>query len=267
MNKNIILDLKNDIDYLEKYLNNIDKYNKKNKNMGNLKLGLYYFKLALPYILSAGVVVTGFSLNDSTPFKRDRKKSYLNEKSEYTNSYNITIEKQYANYNNAINSLILYDKWHLNDDGLYERKFKKYSLDNLENIDIYDIFTYNKIYLENILGKPILEGSEQKNKINLDELDNHSFKIILYSILDDDFIVVPETIGENISSTAACLLIIVLCYNLLLSIQLNDKNKQEIIKNIYKIKDYYKSLDPDTLKTKIKIKKDNYNKLVGVKHE
>lgn len=161
----------------------------------------------------------------------------------------------------------MYDKWHLNDDGLYERKFKKYSLDNLENIDIYDIFTYNKIYLENILGKPILEGSEQKNKINLDELDNHSFKIILYSILDDDFIVVPETIGENISSTAACLLIIVLCYNLLLSIQLNDKNKQEIIKNIYKIKDYYKSLDPDTLKTKIKIKKDNYNKLVGVKHE
>lgn len=258
----MILELKKDIDYLERTLESIDRTNKKNKKIKKLKTFLIIFKLSLPYILSTGLVFTGFSHLGITPFKRDKVKVYSNDKKEYDSLGNVTSEKQYANYSNAMNTLILYDKWNINENGMYERNVKKYSLAKLENDKIEELLEFNEnLNLENFLGKPFLESVETKNKVDNEELGKIFTKIILYSEDKNDFIVVDESIFDNLSSSAICLLVVLVFYYFIQLYQFDGPNKDKLAKSLEQIRDGYKDLDVDTLVNKLQIKRDNYNRL------
>lgn len=259
----MILELKKDIDYLERTIHNIEHANKKNKRIKELKTFLAISKIILPYFISTGLAFTGFFHLGMTPFKRDKVKVYSNEKKEYDSLGNVTSEKQYANYSNAINTLILYDKWNINENGMYERNVKKYSLAKLENDKIEELLEFNEnLNLENLLGKPFLESVETKNKVDNEELGKIFTKIILYSEDKNDFIVVDESIIDNLNSTAALFCTLIVFWCIIRGYQSDKPNKGNISKIIEQIRDNYEEIDADTLVNKLQIRKDSYNRLM-----
>lgn len=260
--------LKKEISDLEKIINNTKNYKLKRKAIRDLKLSLELLKEICPYIITASIIGGVFTICGETPFYKQNTKYNLNTRYEFNNDGKYSIQEQYDEYKNAVNRICTYTKWEYKDNK-YTRIIREYSGTDFNNIfeefsklieketltenDIINFFN-NKVNL--ILDNPTYTRIEITNSIPNE--NNNYIKLEYYDENKDEFIIREEKDYDNMVSSLTYILATTLGCLILGALKENKSNtKKEKI-----IEEYLNSIDIDELKIKLKIKKDNYERLV-----
>lgn len=261
--KEMLLKMKNEIEELKLDINNSKKANLKNNMIRKLKISLRTGQLIAPYVLTAGIIFKIFSLLGYTPFIFDERKKELNIKKDIDNLGNIYYEKQYNDFENSLNTISYVGKWYKESDGLYSRMIKIYSAEKIEEKMITKIINNSDILsLEEVFGTPISTKIETKNNITEEERKNKSFlKSILYSKDSNEFIIIKESLENNISTSILYFLATMLAGALSFIIR-SECSSFDFNECINEIKEDYPLIDIEELKLKLKIRQNNYNRLM-----
>ena len=215
--KELMLKLKKEIDEMERSIKYVGIANAKIRAKRHLKIGARLLKFLLPYIIS-GTLVTGFFYYfDETPFHRDYKKRYLNTKTTLESNGHVSYVETYDEFSSTKGSLDYYDKWVEEENGIYSRNVKTYSIDNLTKekvLEFFDMFNLQdgKLSLEDILGEPISCQKETSNYLAEEEILGDAYlKFTMYDRNTNKYIIVKESVKENaeISLAYAFLLVMV----------------------------------------------------------
>lgn len=260
--KKLLLQMKKDIEDLEHKIKFSQFSNLKIKTVRNLKISLRAMQLIAPYVLTAGLIAGGFKLLGGCPFYRDIKQQNLNTMKEFDNLGNIRYEEQYSDFSSASDMLYFYGKWERSDNGFYTRTVEKYKLEKLTEDEIKDLFEKEKVSLQDILGTPISSFQESNNNVPEEEIEKENyFQAIIYRENEEDYILVRESVSENILITI--LYICVTGLGELLPLYIRSEVSSFDFENcVSNIKERYQPVDIPTLTKKLKIKRENYDRLM-----
>lgn len=261
--KKILKELRQEITTLEEKIEHEKQINKIITTKRNIKISLCYIQWLAPYILTAGLMAYGFkSLGYGLPFyNNDNLKISSRKMKEFDNLGNVRYEQQYADFESQINTISYYHKWQKDNNGFYTRTIETYELDKLNELDeleIIELFTKeNSLNLNN----PTYVKKETIYNPTEEELSKEEyFKVVIYSVDEEDYIIRKETTEENLVVT-----ITYISFTLLLEIILANlrtaTSKFNLKRSITKIKEKYPNINNEVLIKKLAIKKDNYNTL------
>ena len=232
-----------------------------------LKIILKLVQLICPYVLSISILAVipkmfGFGV----PIFEDNVMKKLGRIKGIDNLGNIRYEELYGDYFERenfkicknINTITLYNKWNKINDNLYERTVIKYNLNDLKEEDIINLLN-DPLYLESILGSPIMTFTEKRNSIN--ELDNKEYvEAIMYSVVDDKIIYTKESVDFNLVISLIYILLSIISSAITFKIR-ERYSDFSIFDEIDDINNKYKKQDLEVLIKKLEIRKDNYNRL------
>lgn len=261
--KKLLAQLEQEINELNKTIEDSDKINYRKNLIRISKIFLRFLQRIAPYVVASSISFAVFTTMGSTPFIRDDEKCYLKEKKEMDSRGNVRIESQYEEFENSIGSISYYSNWEKDDEGFYKREEKKFlfyeinpeALDKIENGNI-------DISLEEILGTPSSSKIVKQNNLTEEEINEKAYvEAIIYSKNKDEYIIVKESIGNNIAVSIAYLIVTALFE--LVVFYIRDKSKYDYKKIIENINEKYKSIDTEQLIKKLEIKKQNYDRLRG----
>lgn len=249
--------LKKDIKKLEEDIKNAKTRNQKVKALRGLKYSLRFLQLIAPYAVAAGIGLGSFHALGITPFIRDEHKKCLETETQFDSLGNIRYEEQYDNYKNAIASIKYYGEWKKDDDGLYKRDIKKYANKKIDNDTIKEIVEKKDINsLEEIFGDPIARSVEKKNNLTEDELNEKAFlQATTYSEDKGDFILVKESVSDNIKLSIVSIALLVLI-ELLISVCRRDYSSFNFGDSISDIKDRHRLIDTNEMIEQLENKKN-----------
>ena len=255
--------LEKEIKEIEKEINNVKLTNFKIKTVRNLKIGLRAIQLLAPYVVTACIVFDIFSLMGTTPFIRDNEKQKLKVKKEFDSFGNIRYEQQYEPFDNSLNKVYYIGKWNKKEDGFYFREIKTYEIDDkIKDMVTKIVNDCNITSLEDVLGKPKYTKTQIQNNLTDEEISKEAYlEAVIYSSSSDDFIIVKESIANNLYITIIWFIVTILAE--LIPLNIGSKCSS------FSFEDYYYSLvakyqpqDAQSLIKKLEIKKDNYNRLM-----
>jgi hypothetical protein len=263
---NLINNLENEIKDLENKIEHnsdarIELYKEKQHQLRLLNLRRFYI-----YVVTTGmIIVIGKITNHGLPiYNKDKLRYGASITDEIDSLGNESIIKCYSYYpknDHSDDVLSHYSTWSYNDSK-YLRTIVNYSLDGLSNEDIKRLLITNDLSHLSQLGQPEYEYKENISKSDLDSPE--SLKATIYSYDSKDYIYVQETKDVNSGLTALYFTSIIIL-NLLgpFTIRLFS-NKFNYNKELNKINEEYdeSTLNIDTLKLKLKIKKENYETMV-----
>ncbi len=259
--KKMLIEMQKEIKKLEKEINHPTISNAKIYSLRGLKIMLRTGQLIAPFAVTAGITVGIFSVAGRTPFYRDKYKQKLEMMKEIDSLGNIRYEEQYEEYENSTNVIFYYNKWNFIEDNLYSRNIEVYKIDDLTEEKILKLLNNDIVSLREILGEPISKKKETKNNLSEEELHSDSFlKAMIYSKFDDDFIMVKESLKDNIATTLLWVLLTILAESLPLSWRCyeSDFNYGYCID---RIKRNHPTIDIEDLTKKLEIKRNNYDRL------
>lgn len=259
--KQLVKKMQSDIAKLEEVTSNRKLYNKKTKIKSKLLKTGILINYSLPFLISAAISSPkAFNKNESI-FTLDNIKETKKVEFLVTSTGE---EQEISSYtsDNVSNNKELYHVtgWEENDFGLFEQTTTTYRFDKEQELEkVEDNLLLTK---EELDKKFIITDIKtvQKQKISQEESKNTEDMVVIKGekILENDFKVRQETLGENTSS------IIILLLEILI---LGGINKlllnKEIKKNIAELKSklnrltYFSEKDIFELKKILKIKKEN----------
>ncbi len=257
----LLIQMKNEIESLERQIKYSRLSNLKINSIKNLKLTARILQLVTPYALTAGILAGVFSIAGITPFRRDKKEVYSNVMMEFDNLGNIRYEQQYNDFN-KINVFKFYSKWESQEGDFYTRIVKTYNVEEKTYEELVELINKENLSLEDILGEPISIIKETKNNLTEEEINKKAFmQATIYRKDINDYIIKEETINENILLTIFYLLANVPLGAVLAFIrsQLSSFDFGECVE---RINDEYESVDTQELRLKLEIRRDNYNRMV-----
>lgn len=261
--KKLLFDMKSEIDRLNFQINHQKLEMIKANLIKNVKINICRGRLVAPYVITASICFGIGSLFGTTPFIFDKEKCYQKVMEEKDSLGNIRCEKQYESFNESDNVLTYYEAWHKNSNGTFFRKVHVYKIGNVSLEVVKNILdgSFNKS-LEDIFGKPIVSKIETKNKVSDEELNNGShIQARFYSVNDDDYIFVDQSITKNIFESILYIFIVMflewfvrsyrMCYPFDYDKRIEKINKKYSIKYI------------DTLVKQLEIREKNYQRLIN----
>ena len=258
----ILSNMEKEINKVEYDLNHIDKINRKRTIIKNLKIRFKYLQLVTPYVISAGIIASGFTLVGDIPFYGgDKFKTYAHIRTEFDNYDKVKSQKKYDELDGQ-NELSYYTNWKKEDNGFYSRIVTTYSIDDQSYEDILKLFDMENLEMEDVFGSPVSIIVEKENNLTDELLKKKPYiKAIIYNESKDDYIEREETVGENILVSATYVLLT------LINCMAISKIREEcfafdLYDSIEKIKEEYSNINIDELQTKLEIKRDNYNRLI-----
>lgn len=260
--KRMLEQMKKEIEGLEHNIKNSKTTNLKIAMLKRMKLSLLTCRLVAPYILTAGITFGLFSIFGETPFIMDDEKKILETKKDMDSHGNIKYEQQYDEYSNTQGTICYFGKWEKSNDNLYTREIKKYAIGSVSEEDLMNILDANDVSsLAYYFGKPIAFKYESRNNLTDEEIhDDPYLETTVYSKNENDYIVVKESVGNNVGFT-----ILWLIFTMFSEIIPNQIREQfsSFDYGLYrdKIKKEYKPVDVDVLAQKLEIKRSNYNRL------
>lgn len=259
-NKKLLLQMKKEIDELEEKIKYSKIDNTKIYMLKGLKIMLRTGQLIAPFVVTAGMIIGVFSVLGLTPFYRDEKKRNLQMKKELDSFGNIRYEQQYEEYEDSKNVISHYSKWNFVEDNLYSRDIEIYSMNDITEEQILKLINENNICsLQEVLGEPISKKTETKNNLSEEELQGGSFlQAMIYSKIDDDFIMVKESLADNIGLTLIWVLA-TLSAELLPLLWRTDVSNFDYGYCIEEIKEKHPTIDVNFLTKKLEIKRSNYD--------
>lgn len=256
--KQKILDLEKEIKTLESTLKNPKLTKAKNQTIKNLRLLETTGKFLAPYVLVAGLTVTGFAKMESTPFVRDQYHENLNIRQEYDSSGNYTSKEQYTPFKSNDSILIYTSKWTLKDD-IYSRIVESYDISSLNVETLIDAVNKSDFSIKEILGEPKTRRVENRTSLS-DENNSESLKAIIYSVDEDNFILKEQSADQNVSETFLWFLVTLVLEYL---VKLFD-GRTSILKKLKTVASkYYQDEDLVLAYKKLQLKKENYSRLAG----
>lgn len=261
-NKNMLLQMKKEINELEEQIKYSKINNPKNYMLRGLKIMLRTGQLIAPFVVTAGMIIGVFSVFGLTPFYRDDKKQKLQMMKEFDSLGNIRYEQQYEEYENSKNVISHYSKWNFVEDNLYSRDIEIYSMNDISEEQILKLINENNICsLQEVLGEPISKKTETKNNLSEEELQDGPFlQAMIYSKIADDFIIVKESLGDNIRLTFLWILA-TLTAEIILLLWRTDVSHFNYGYCIEEIKEKHPIIDVNFLTKKLEIKRSNYDRL------
>lgn len=260
--KKMLLQMQKEIHKLEMEIKYSKITNAKIVALKGMKIILRTAQLIAPYAVAAGITFGGFAALGDVPFYREKHKQKLNMMKELDSFGNIRYEQQYEDYNNSNSILLHYSKWELSEDGLYSRNIETYSVGELTEEKIIKLINDDNILsLQEVLGEPISRKKEAKNNLSEEEIESESFlQAVVFSEMDDDFIMVKQSIEDNIG--IAILWIIVTLFAELIPYAWRETQSDfDYWDCIERIKKKHPRVDVEALSKKLEIKRNNYSRL------
>lgn len=258
--RKLINGLKNEIIELENEIVTSKIQNKKNLRIKNFKLAGRITSFITPYILTAGIVIGITSYNGMTPFVFDNEKQYANVKRTFDSHGNIRCEQQYKEYDNKTNIINYCGKWEPIGNDFYKRNIEVYNIGKISESSVAEILKKPNGSLKDYFGEPILTKVEKKNNVTSEQLEEDAFlQAIVYSESKADYIMVKESIKDNVLWSILVLIVTLVAEVLPFRLTLNLLYKQnewgKSINNKYPVVDIHEK------EKKLEIKKSNYNML------
>lgn len=180
--KELLLKLKNDIENLEKTIDNYEFYNFKASLLkGLIKTGIGSSHI-LPLIQSGLTIYYIFNLCSHDPFLYDEREVF---KKIDTTTTSTGIEIENSTYDNVPlnNNLFYTTSWNLNDNNLYERIVTEYNIkSNSKYVDSDEILNFSKEELDSLYEISNII-TYQKNELNEEE-----------KIYNENMVVYQETV-------------------------------------------------------------------------
>ncbi|MCI9233242.1 MAG: hypothetical protein HFH08_01440 [Bacilli bacterium] len=259
--KKFLIQMKKEMNDLENKIKFSRFLNLKIATVRNLKISLRAMQLVAPYVLTAGLIAGGFKLVGGCPFYRDVRQQNLNIMKEFDNLGNIRYEEQYSEYSGASNILYFYGKWEKSNDGFYTRTVEKYKLKELTEEEIIELFGKEKMTLQDILGSPLSSFRESNNNVADEDIEKDNyFQAIIYQENKEDYILVRESVSDNILITILYICITALAELLPLYFR-TELSSFDFGNCVSSIKERYQPVDIPTLTKKLRIKRENYDRL------
>lgn len=261
--KKMMKDMKKQIHKLEYQIQTPKKENIRRTTIKSLKISLKIAQFTAPYILCAALTFAGAHAIGLTPFYRNDKNTYLQTKKEFDNFGNIRLEEHYKEYEDEENTLSYYGEWKKSNDEFYSRNVEVYSLNELSEDEINKLLKDSNISsLEEVLGNPISTKTEQANNLTTEDFYSNGYLVAtVYDRNKNNYIVEKESIEDDIGFSflyiAAILLESYFIYMGQKFPSLSSINSQ-----INAIKENYEPIDVIEAKMKLKIKKENYDRLM-----
>ena len=270
--KQLLRKLKEEIEKLEETVRTAKRKNTKAKIIRAARIIPSFLRFISPYVLAAYLTVTVFSLNGSTPFIIDEYKHKKEIMKDFDNRGNIRQVEQYDDFErhkwdeefpelSVKSSLVYISKWVPINDAFYTRVYEVYSLENITEDTITNLLEKDSISsLQEILGAPIESKNETRNNLSEEEIANGDYlNAVIYDELKDDYIIIRETIGANIGTTAFCLLVIFLAE--CIAQIYREESRFSIEGSIAKIKSKYPIIHTAAEEQRLEIKRNNYKRL------
>lgn len=259
--KKMLLEMRKEISKLENEIKHSKIGNTKVYALRGLKIVLRTGQLIAPFVVTAGITIGGFAALDGTPFYRDKHKQKLEMMKELDSLGNIRYEQQYEEYANSSSVISYYSKWNFVEDNLYSRDLETYALGDITEEQILKLINDDVQSLREILGEPISKKKETKNNISEEELQSDPFlQAMIYSKFDDDFIMVKESLSDNIGITLLWILVTALAELIPLWWR-TDGSDFDYSYCIRQIKEKHPTIDVEELAKKLEIKRSNYDRL------
>ena len=258
--KKMLLELKKEINKLENEIKYSKITNTKASALRGLKIALRTGQLIAPFVVTAGLTFGGYAALGITPFYRDDQKQTLETMKELDSLGNIRYEEQYEVYENSSSIISYYTKWNYDKDNMYCRDIEIYEVGDITEEQILKLINDEIESLREVLGDPILKKKEYKNNLSEVELQKEPFlQATIYSESDDDFIIVKESILENLGSTFLWVLLTMGAE--MITVALRGCSTFDYKKCIRKIKKEHSNIDVEELTKKLEIKRSNYDRL------
>ena len=257
-----LLTMKQEINELECNIKEVKSKNIKIKRIRNLKIMLKTMQRIAPYSISFVLVVGGLSFLGYTPFVLDEHKENLKMMETFDSNGNVSYEQQFEKYQDSQSTISYFENWKYEEGDLYSRKIQIYRIDDIDKETIMKLMNeYDINSLEEIFGDPISQKTEAKNHLTKEELEANSYlQVVMYSELEDQYIMVKESIVQEVDFVLIDLFTIMVLWVLIASWR--EVKKTDFSKCIEKIKNEYQMLlDEEMLIKKLEIKKNNYNRL------
>ena len=259
--KKMLLEMRKEISKLENEIKHSKIGNTKVYALRGLKIVLRTGQLIAPFVVTAGITIGGFAALGGTPFYRDKHKQKLEMMKELDSLGNIRYEQQYEEYANSSSVISYYSKWNFVEDNLYSRDTETYALGDITEEQILKLINDDVQSLREILGEPISKKKETKNNLTEEELQSDPFlQAMIYSKFDDDFIMVKESLGDNIAITLLWVLVTVWA-ELIPILCRADGSDFDYSYCIRQIKKKHPTIDVEELAKKLEIKRSNYDRL------
>lgn len=259
----LFLQLKKEVNDLEKQIKYSKLNNFKLSLIKNLKISLKIVQLITPYIVTSGIIAGGLKLaGGGMPYYLDNIKVYSHTMSELDNEGNLRTEQKYDSFDNEQNILSYCSKWEHNEDGTFSRKKENYNLSKFSLENINEIFEKDCTELEEIFGPPKTSVIETSNNIDIKELNKSGYiQVIIYDEDKDNFIIAKESTPSNIAISILHLFLTIIAGCCVGGIR-KKISKFDFLECISKLKEKYKSPDLDEIVKKLEIKTDNLNRLM-----
>lgn len=259
----MIANLEKEIKKLEFTIKHEKLVNKKIEALKYLKYCLKTLQLLAPYAMTATIVFGSFCIFGDAPFVRDDIKKYLRTAKTYDSYGNVSYEEQYDDFKNPEGTVTYYSKWEKVDNEFYSREVKKYEIGKITNEEVEKLINSNDTAsLEDIFGKEVSSSTEKRNNLTEEEINRDPYlEALIYSESDNEFIVVKESVADNIGWTAVCLILAVAAEILPLGyrVEISSFDYEESLR---RIKESSNSINNTReLKKRLEIKKSNYKRL------
>lgn len=245
---------------LENKIQDSRKKNKTQKRKRVTRIALRTGQLIAPYAIIVSLLTGICSFCGHNPFKLNSNREKARFEKETDSLGNIKITKQYRDFSSVYPKVFFYSKWQ-KQDGRYIREVRVFEAKDLTEEKIEEIIKqYNNgdySFAEEMLKESLVK-QEIRNNLTEEEINKDAYLASLIYLEDkDDYILVKESIGDHISFDVIFILAAILISCLVFSIR-----KFKFRKSISEIKEKYPEIDVQTLQRELKIKKDNYSRLM-----
>jgi len=259
--KKMLLEMRKEISKLENEIKRSKIGNTKVYALRGLKIVLKTGQLIAPFVVTAGITIGGFAAFGGTHFLKDKHKQKLEMIKELDSLGNIRYEQQYEEHANLSSEISYYSKWNFVEDNLYSRDIEIYSLSDITEEQILKLINGDVRSLREILGEPISKKKETRNNLTEEELQSDPFlQAMIYSKLDGDFIMMTESLSDNIVLILLWVLVTALAEAIIVIWRVG-KSDFDYRHCIRKIKEKHPTIDVEELTKKLEIKRNNYDRL------
>lgn len=263
--RDIVDNLKVEINNLEKLLKNAKAINLKRNIIKNVKITGKIFKVLLPFILIPTATFTMARALNTTPIKIDYVKKCQSLKREYDNRNNETIEYTDKLYEESDNQLLYTGKW-TKDDEYYTRENSTYTISTDKVGLVKGLFETDKDRLLEYLGEPTKKQIVLKKNVTPEELEEEPYiKVTTYEPDETYCTIERESTVTNVVftlmyfvGTGALTFVTAATF---------DEPRFTLAGDIFDIKANYLPIDEKALRKKLAIKKEIYESLTGNKYK
>lgn len=255
--------MKKEVEDLERQI----KYNKlvnlKNALIRETLINGRRLQWLAPFILTACITAGGAKLiGMGFPFYMDDIEEFLYTKKEFDNTGNIRYEEQYGKFDSITHQINHYTKWEDAGNGFYERRVESYQLSDITDETVLQLFDKDNLTISDIFGNKVSSVKETKNNLTEEELMQGEYiEATIYKKDENDYIMVKESIDDNIGWTMVYFLVTVLA-EIFPAFYRIDVSKFDYNDAVYEIRKKYSKVDVEKAKKLLEIKRDNYNRLV-----